>query len=216
MTNLSHISIFQGLNEDDLQAISTVSTIRNHPKNTIVMYEGDPTNSLYLLLDGQVKVFVSDEEGKEFVLDTLAPGDYFGELSLLDEEKRSASVMTLEPCSFSVINRAEFMRLVEKHPSISTQMLTNLVRLIRQLNENVKNLALKDVYGRIRTLFLKLAVDSDGILTIPLRLTQQDIANRVGSSREMVARILKDLIKGGYVQTEKKQIKISKTLPESY
>jgi len=215
MGDLSNISLFQGLPEGALEALGKAASTRQYPKNTIIINEGDTSNSLYLLISGKVKVFLSDEEGREFVLNTLSPGDYFGEYALLDDEQRTASVMTTEKSSFLIIHKESFHALRAEHPEMSEILINNLVSRIRQLTENVKTLALKDVYGRIRKLLSDL---SDGTEDgkIQEKLTQQEIANRVGSSREMVARILKDLTTGGYISSEKKQISLLKPLPESY
>lgn len=218
MSLLMNVSLFDGLDDNELKAIEGLCQRRNYPKNSILINEGDESNSLYIIESGRVKVFVSDTSGKEFVLNTMGPGaeGYFGELALLDDERRSASVITVEKSILAIIYKADFERILEEHPSISLKLLKNLTRKVRSLTDSIKSLALKDVYGRIKKLFDDLAVDEDGELTVSEKLTQQEIANRVGSSREMVARILKDLIMGGYINNESKKIKITKDLPESY
>ncbi len=215
METLANISLFAGLSDESLQAIDALTTTRNYPKNSIIINEGDVSNSLYLLMEGRVKVYLSDEDGREFILNTLKPGEYFGEWGLLDDERRSASVMTTEKCMFKLLHQKDFDRLRSEHPDINQSLMVNLVARIRELTENVKALALKDVYGRIRKLLNDMAESGDGTI-IEEKLTQQEIANRVGSSREMVARILKDLTSGQYIQVEKKQIEILKPLPENY
>lgn len=215
MSDLQSISLFAGLQGDTLTAIDNLTSTRQYPKNSVLINEGDISNSMYLLMNGKVKVYLSDEDGREFILNTLEPGDYFGEFSLLDEqETRTASVMTVEKSDFKILTRADFDQLRRDYPEINQVLITNLVGTIRHLTDNVKSLALKDVYGRIRKLLNTLAEANDG--KINEKLTQQEIANRVGSSREMVARILKDLATGGYIHSEKKQITLLKTLPEHY
>jgi CRP/FNR family cyclic AMP-dependent transcriptional regulator len=215
MGDLSSVSLFQGLPEIALEALKKGASNRQYPKNTIIINEGDTSNSLYLLISGKVKVFLSDEDGREFVLNSLSPGDYFGEYALLDDERRTASVMTTEKSTFLIIHKENFQRLRLDYPEMNHILINNLVSRIRALTENVKTLALKDVYGRIRTLLDSLAEHTQGG-KIEEKLTQQEIANRVGSSREMVARILKDLTTGGYIVSEKKQIRLLKALPEAY
>ena len=146
----------------------------------------------------------------------MGPGEYFGELSLLDDETRSASVITTDKSTFSILYKDDFSKVVLNHPDIALVLLRNLASRIRKLTENVKTLALQDVYGRIRKTLLDLSTEKDGDTVIEEKLTQQDIANRIGSSREMVARILKDLATGGYIEIERKQFRILKKLPESY
>ena len=218
MSLLMNVSLFEGLDEDELKTIEGLCQKRNYPKNSILINEGDESNSLYIIESGKVKVFVSDTSGKEFVLNTMGPGSegYFGELALLDDERRSASVITVEKSLLAIIYKADFERILAEHPSISLKLLKNLTRKVRSLTDSIKSLALKDVYGRIKKLFDDLAVDEEGEMVVNERLTQQEIANRVGSSREMVARILKDLILGGYINNEHKKMKILKDLPDSY
>ena len=185
---------------------------RAHPKNTIVVSEGDRTDSLYIILEGRVKVFVAEETGKEVVLSVQGPGEYFGEMPL-DQGPRSASVMTLEPCRFLVVPRESFRDFLVKNPSFAARLIEKLIHRVRALTENVKSLALMDVYGRIARLLLELAKERDGLRVIPERLTQQDIANRVGASREMVSRILKDLSAGGYISQTPTGLVIHKRPP---
>jgi CRP/FNR family cyclic AMP-dependent transcriptional regulator len=213
MDQFTHVSLFTGLSEQVLAAINSVTTSRSYNKNTVIINEGDLSSSMYLLVSGKVKVYLSDEEGKEFVLSTLGPGAYFGELALLDDEKRTASVKTVEDSVFKCLHKDDLMKLQNNFPEVSQTIISNLVKIIRSLTENIKSLALKDVYGRIRRLLMDMAETTNPILE---KLTQQDIASRVGSSREMVARILKDLAAGGYITIEKKQIHILKPLPFHY
>jgi len=211
---LASISLFSGLEPSTLEAIDQLTSTRQYPKNSVIIHEDDVSNSMFLLMSGKVKIYLSDQEGKEFILNSLEPGDYFGEFSLLDDEKRTASVMTVEHSTFKVLLKSDFDKLRIEYPMINDILIGNLVGTIRHLTDSVKSLALKDVYGRIRKLLKDLTTAQVG--TIQEKLTQQEIANRVGSSREMVARILKDLTTGGYIQAEKKQITVLKPLPEHY
>ncbi|HAG95150.1 MAG TPA: Crp/Fnr family transcriptional regulator, partial [Gammaproteobacteria bacterium] len=205
-----------GLPEAELSALQELCITRTYPKNTVIINEGDQANAMFICTSGKVKVYVSDENGKEFVLNSMGPGEYFGELSLLDDETRSASVITTDKSTFSILYKDDFSKVVLNHPDIALVLLRNLASRIRKLTENVKTLALQDVYGRIRKTLLDLSTEKDGDTVIEEKLTQQDIANRIGSSREMVARILKDLATGGYIEIERKQFRILKKLPESY
>lgn len=216
MSELSTISIFEGLSESELETIESLTVSRSYPKNSVIINEGDQANAMYMVKTGKVRVYVSDNQGKEFILNTMGPGEYFGELSLLDDEKRSASVMTTESATFSIIYKEDFTKAILNNPQLALALLRNLTGRIRQLTDNVKTLALQDVYGRIRKTLMSMATEVDGEFVIEEKLTQQDIANRIGSSREMVARILKDLATGGYIESERKQFRILKKLPESY
>jgi len=201
------------LSEDELAAISAHAVTRKHAKNTILVSEGDSTGSLFILLDGRVKVFVSDEDGHEVVLGTHGPGEYFGEMALLDEGPRSASVATLEPCQLLVVPKEDFREFVERNPAFAFSLIGKLIARVRSLTDNVKSLALMDVYGRLARLLLELAEEHDGVLTIGERLTQQEIASRIGASREMVSRILKDLTTGGYLTQSREGIVLHRKPP---
>ena len=214
---LQQVEIFEGLSEAELDALSSSSSSRSFPKNTVVIHENDPADSLFIIESGKVKVYCSDKNGKEFIMNTQGEGDYFGELALLDDSTRSASVRTVEKSSFCIIFKDDFNRVLDQHPNISRQLIRNLSARVRKLTADVKSLALQDVYGRVANVLMDLAEErGDGTLLIPEKLTQQDIADRVGASREMVARILKDLTIGDYIRFEGRHIIINSRLPAKY
>ncbi len=214
---LQQVEIFQGLSEQELDALSASSSSRSFPKNTVVIHENDPADSLFIIETGKVKVYCSDKNGKEFIMNTQSEGDYFGELALLDDSTRSASVRTVEKSSFSIIYKDDFSRVLDDHPNITRKLMRNLAARVRKLTADVKSLALQDVYGRVANVLTDLAEErGDGTQYIPEKLTQQDIADRVGASREMVARILKDLTIGDYIRFEGRHIIINAKLPAKY
>ena len=200
------------LPEAYLKALAEHGTVKSYPKNAVIVSEGDRSDSLYVVLAGKVKVYLADEDGKEVLLNTQGPGEYFGEI-ILDEGPRSASVITLEPAQFAVLSRADFRAFLLRHPEVALALIQNLIRLARGLNQNVRNLAMLDVYGRVARILLELAVEQGGKLVIPEKMTQKDIAARVGASREMINRILRDLTTGGYVSMEAGRITINKAPP---
>ena len=200
------------LSAEELRAISPHAQTRAFPRNAVVLNEGDRTDSLYIILEGRVRAFVSDPDGKEVALSTQSAGEYFGEM-VLDEGPRSASIMTLEPCRFLVVTKNDFKDFLLKNPAFAVRLIEKLIHRVRSLTENVKSLALMDVYGRVARLLLELARERDGNLVISERLTQKEIASRVGASREMVSLILKDLETGGYVHHEGHTIVIERTPP---
>lgn len=206
---------FLGLSEADVAALSKHAVTRAFPKNTIILNEGDQTDSLYVIVSGRVKVFLSNEEGKEIVLDIQGPGEYFGEM-VLDEGPRSASVMTLEPCRFQLIPKDDIKALLQSHPDFAMHLVRKLIWRARVLTEHVKSLALQNVYGRFTKLLHELAVEENGKLIVQEKLSQQEMANRIGASREMVNRIVKDLATGGYISVEGSRIEIHKTLPANW
>jgi CRP/FNR family cyclic AMP-dependent transcriptional regulator len=210
--DLKSIPLFQGVQESDLRALAERTVSRSYPKQAIVVHEGDESDSLYLILAGRVKIYLSDDSGKELLLAVKGPGQYFGEM-VLDEQPRSASVITLEPAQFAVLSRADFKAFLLKHAEVALQLIQNLIHVARGLNQNVRSLAMLDVYGRVARILLELAVERDGKMVIPERLTQKDLAARVGASREMINRILRDLTVGGYVSVEQGRITINKAPP---
>lgn len=216
-STLSNIPLFTDLDEDAIDKLSQHAVVRSYAKNTIVIQEGDVSDSLFVILTGKVKVFLSDEEGKQVDLNVLGNGDYFGELAALDNSPRCASVMTLDNCKFAVISKADFYKCLRAYPIIAVHLIDELTRRFRDLTENVKSLALMDVYGRVARTLLNLATKGeDGTLVINQKLTQRELANMVGASREMVSRILKDLTTGGYVSIKNKTITIKDKLPPAW
>ena len=209
---LQPVGPFANLDEDALRALAPHGAVRSFPRNSVVVNEGDATDSLYILLSGRVKAYVSEADGREIVLSTVGAGDYFGEM-VLDGGPRSASVMTLEPCRFFVIPRGDIEGLLERNPAFARHLIRMLIAKVRHLTQKVLDLALKDVYGRFVKFIDENAIEQDGARVVPERLTQHDIAARIGGSREMVNRIVKDLAAGGYISVDAKQITVHKKLP---
>jgi CRP/FNR family cyclic AMP-dependent transcriptional regulator len=195
-----------------VKKLASLGRLRTYPKNTVFITEGDSSDTVFVVLTGKVKVFVADTEGHEMILDTYGPGDYVGEMAL-DGNPRSASCMTLEPTSFSVVARDPILEAIRANPVFALDMIAKVIDRARLATDNVKHLALLDVYGRVARLLLNMAVETDGKLAIPDKLTQQEIAERVGASRDMVSRIFRDLTQGGYITVENRMITINKKPP---
>ena len=206
------ISLFNNLSEDELMILVKHSNVRNYKKNTVVVNKGDETSSLYIILEGNLNAYVDDDQGKELILSKMDAGESFGELSLLSDTSRSASVITTSACKLAVISNTVFMECLTSNPSMALNIIQSLINRVHNLTENVSSLGLLDVYGRIVNVLNKSAVEKDGKL-VTNRLTHQDIANMIGSSREMVSKILKDLKLGGYINMDGKSIVIERTLP---
>jgi CRP/FNR family transcriptional regulator, cyclic AMP receptor protein len=199
--------------EDALvQAIAESGDIRSFSAKTIIISEGDRSDSLFIILSGRVKVFSSADSGKELIFNVHGPGDYIGEMSL-DGEPRSASAITLEPTKCSVVSASGLREFIARYPDFATHLIHKLIRRARVASENLKSLALLDVYGRVVRLLQELAQPDGEKQVVRQKLTHQDIADRVGSSREMVTRILHDLVAGGYLSIDEKIITISKKPP---
>jgi len=211
--HLDNVDLFAGLGREQLDALLRGAVVRTYPKGSIVVNEGDDGHGLFIVQSGSLKTFLMDEQGRELTLTLFEAGDYFGELALLDDAPRSASVATLERSELLQISRPNFLAILDDNPACMQILLRNLVQRIRTLTENVRALALVDVFGRIARLFDSLAVSVDGERIVERRLTQQEIANLIGASREMVNRILRELVIGGYISIEQNRIVLRRKLP---
>lgn len=203
------------LTEATLRSIAASGVVRSYPRNVVLINEGDQGDSLFIVVSGKVKVYASNAAGKEVVIDFHGPGEYVGEMSL-DGAPRSASVITVEPTTCAVVSRAQFREFILAHPDFALHLIEKLIHRARLATDNVKSLALSDVYGRLVRLLNTLAVDQDGRQVVPEKLTQQDIAERVGSSRDMISRLMKDLVAGGYVAVEDRTITLLRKLPPAW
>ncbi|MEM7206183.1 MAG: Crp/Fnr family transcriptional regulator [Pseudomonadota bacterium] len=213
--SLRDIALLRDLDEVNLAALEETAVTRVYKKNVVVVTQGDDTDSLYLIVSGSVRVYVSDDQGREVTLNTLQAGESFGELALLSDQKRSASILTLQESRFLVISKDDFLNCMAQSSHISRQIIRALIQRVLELTDEVSSLALLDVYGRVRRLLLKEAEDRDDKLYLK-RMTHQAIATRVGSSREMVSKILSDLTQGGYISVSKDEICIERQLPSGW
>jgi len=210
---LSQILLFSSLSEEELRTLESHAVQKTYRKNTIVIEKGDDSTSLYVLVSGKVRIYVADNEGKEVVLNLLdVPGACFGELALVGDTERTASVMTMEDSKLLVISKQDFLKCLGGNPQIALTLIHQLVGQVKTLTERVGTLALHDVYGRVAATLREQAREEDGRL-LTGRLTQQEIAQMVGASREMISRIFKDLKLGGYISIEDKRVVLLKKLP---
>ena len=213
---LKAVPFFTQLSDRELDVIRAVASEKSYAKNAVVLTEGEMGDSLYMIQSGKVKVFIGDEEGREIILKILGPGAFFGEMSMIDKQPRSASVTTIEASTFQVLTHVMFEKCVEQEPRIATMVMQILAQRVREADRKIGTLALMDVYGRVASTLLELAVYQDGKLVVGEKLSQQDLANMVGASREMVNRILKDLVDRGCISIESKNITIiNRDLPPS-
>jgi CRP/FNR family cyclic AMP-dependent transcriptional regulator len=213
---LKSVPFFTQLNDEELEVARSLAIEKSYPRNAVVLTEGEQGDSLFMIEAGRVKVFIGDEDGREIILKILGPGQFFGEMSMVDQQPRSASVTTLEPATFLILSHASFEAAVQKKPRIANLVLRVLAQRLRDADRKIGTLALMDVYGRVASTLLELAVHVDGKLVIREKLSQQEIANMVGASREMVNRVLKDLSERGFIAVESKSITIiNRELPSS-
>jgi len=214
---IKKMPLFSSLSEDEQVVLSEQFVMRRFPKNSVILNEGDDSSSLYVILDGRVKVFLTDESGKEVILNTQSAGEYFGEVSLFDDGPRSASVMTMEDSQFAVLKKQTFIQLITENPLLSLSIINGLTQHLRALSENVRSLALMDVYGRVARLLMDMSVEQEnGDRIIDEALTYTDMANHIGASSKMISRIMQDLKKGGYIRKESKKIIIERNLPPAW
>jgi CRP/FNR family cyclic AMP-dependent transcriptional regulator len=213
---LKAVPLFASFPEEQLRVIATTVTRRSAARANTIMAAGDATDSLYIVLSGRLKVMMSDSDGKEVILAILGPGEFFGEMGLIDEEPRSASVVTLEPCELLSIAKRDFRKCLAENFEMSMAVMRGLVRRLREADRKIGSLALLDVYGRVSRLLLDMAETVNGEKIVTKRLPKQDIAKMIGASREMVSRVMKDLQVGGYIEMRGSSIVLRDTimLPE--
>jgi CRP/FNR family transcriptional regulator, cyclic AMP receptor protein len=214
--NTQEFPLFAGLDDAERNTLESCLHIRSYPERVTIINEGDISHSLYLILEGKVKVFTTGEDGREAVFCTQGPGEYFGEVALADDAPRSASVITLAHTRLAILARDDLLRCMRDHPGIALAIIQGLAGRVRRLTEQVRSLALLDVYSRLIQLLTALAEDRDGELVIEPRLTHQELASRIGASREMVTRILGDLVRGGYLRMEGQRMILAGTLPAAW
>ncbi len=196
---LRRVPLLSSLNEQQLETLAAASARRNFPKGRTIVAEGEPSQSLYILLSGRAKVQRSDSEGKEVILAVLGSGDFFGEMSLIDDAPRSASVITLESCDFMSINKDSFKAILMQNSEVSLAIMRGLVKRLREADKKIETLALLDVYGRVARVLLDFSENVDGERIVKNKLPRQEIAKMIGASREMVSRVMKGLEIDGYI-----------------
>jgi len=204
---LRKVPLFSDLSEADLASFAEVTREREYPKNSVILFEDDPGDSLYIVSAGQVKVVLIGEDGREVILSVLGDGDFFGEMALIDDEPRSAHVIAMKDSQLLVLRRDDFQKQVVGHPRIALKILKVLVQRLRRADEKIGGLVLLDVNGRVARLLLDLAEESGGP-RITRRLTHHTIAQMIGSSRETVSRAMRELVDRGLIETTRREISI--------
>ncbi len=213
---LKTIPFLSGLSDEALSELASRAKKNIFTKHSFIFSEGDETNSLYILLSGKVRVFSCDAQGKEVTLLIQTPVSYFGELALLSNEPRSASIIALETTHCAVIVQSDFNNWILKHPDVALRLIQDLAGTVRRLTDKVKQLALSNVYERTIQVLYEMAVKDGDSYFIDTKPTQQELANMVGASREMVNKIMKELTKGGYIVIKDKTLRIERKIPASW
>jgi CRP/FNR family transcriptional regulator, cyclic AMP receptor protein len=205
---LATVPLFNGLDRSELEKFAEVTREKSYPKGSVILFEDDPGDSLFVVRDGRVKVVLIGEDGREVILGVLGVGEYFGELSLIDDRPRSAHVIAMEDSNLLVLRRDDFRKRVESSPSVAWSLLTELSRRLRRADDKIGGLVLLDVPGRIARLLLDLA-DESGTNAIEKTLTHQTIAQMIGASRETVSRAMKDFQDAGWITVERRRIALA-------
>jgi CRP/FNR family transcriptional regulator, cyclic AMP receptor protein len=217
-TKVSGADILKAFGADErhsslLRELAAQGDVRAYRKGSILIQEADVGDTLYIVLQGQVKAYSVDLSDKEITFGVFGPGEYFGEMAL-DGGPRSASVITLQASVCAVVTRTRLLAFIGKNPEFALELLAKVIRRLRQTTTSARNLAFIDVYGRLTGCLVGMATpQTDGTQRIEERITHQEIASRAGCSREMVSRILKDLENGGYLKIEDRKIVLVKRLP---
>ena len=209
---LRQIPLFASLKDEEIEAIFKLSVTKKCSKDTIILLEDEEGDTLFVILKGKVKVTTFSESGKEVIFSILNEGDFFGDMSLLDGKPRSATVISVEESELRLIRRSDFSKLLETHPGIALKLFEELTSRLRKADERIESLALLDVTGRIAGILLQLADErgekSDESILIKSRPTHQELANMVGTTRETVTRVLKQLENKKYIYMEGKDLTI--------
>jgi CRP-like cAMP-binding protein len=204
---LKRVPLFTDLSEAEITRFAEVAREREYPKNSVILFEDDPGDALYIVSSGQVKVVLIGEDGREVILSVLGDGDFFGEMALIDDEPRSAHVIAMRDSQLLVLRREDFQAQLEEHPKVALKLLRVLVQRLRRADEKIGGLVLLDVNGRVAQLLLDLAEEGGGP-RITRKLTHHTIAQMIGSSRETVSRAMRELTDKGLIEVSRREITI--------
>jgi CRP/FNR family transcriptional regulator, cyclic AMP receptor protein len=207
---LRTVPIFSELTDDDVASLARLASRRRYPKDQVVFFENEEGDFFFMILEGRIKVTILGDDGREVILTVLGPGDFFGEMALLDNEPRSATAIAVEDSELLSLHRTDFQTVLTENRSITSALIKSLTARLRKANHQISTLALLDVYGRVARVIAEMARDEgrrlrDGRIAFR-RATHQEIANRIGTTRETVTRMLKDLERQGLIHIEGKEI----------
>ena len=205
---LATVPLFTAMERGELVRFAELTREKTYPKGSVIVFEDDPGDSLFVVRDGRVKVVLVAEDGREVILGVLGIGEHFGELSLIDDQPRSAHVIAMEDATLLVLRREDFRRRVESSPSVAWALLIELSRRLRQADGKIGGLVLLDVPGRIARLLLDFATGDNGTV-IEKPLTHQTIANMIGASRETVSRTMREFQDLNWVRVERRRISLA-------
>lgn len=205
---LTTVPLFASLDPAEVAAFTLLLRERSYPKGSVILFEDDPGDSLFIVREGRVKVVLVSEEGREVILGILGVGDHFGELSLIDDEPRSAHVVAMEDSTLLALRREDFRRRVEANPAVAWALLVEMSHRLRRADDKIGSLVLLDVPGRIARVLLDASAEA-GSDDIEKPLTHQTIAHVIGASRETVSRAMREFVEAGWIATEQRRIRIT-------
>ena len=209
---LSRVQIFSGLSAADLGRLLEIVSERTYRRDEVVFHAGDPGSTLFILKTGSVKIAICSSDGREDILKVLYPGDFFGEMSILDGQHRSATVRAVEKSASLVITREQFVELIVDYPQIALNMLTMMCRRIRKTDEKIASLRFADSYGKVARVLLDLAeergTNTERGMFVANALSRQELADLAGISRETFTRTLLEFQKNGCICVEGRDVTI--------
>jgi len=213
---IKQVPIFQDLSDDVLKRLLATSRIHKYRKGVLLISEGETGESLILIISGRIKIFVSDEDGNEMTLFVETPGGYIGEISLLDDAPRTASAVTMESTKVISISKRGFDELIRENPDIALNIIAGLSKKIRRSTEVIRSLALRNVYQRLVLKLLELSEDDNGIKVIAEKYSYSEFGKMIGASREMVGKVMAELLRGGYLEEHDKKLRLLKDFPHDW
>jgi len=199
---IRRVPLFSLLTNDQAQSIADSVVKRRFRRGEIVVEHGKKSNALFIMLTGRARVLTADQRGREVILAVLQPGDYVGEMSLIDNQPHSATVRAEIQSDMLVLGRAEFARCLPENSSLSYAIMRGLVQRLRSADRQIESLALLDVYGRVARALLEMSEMIGEQQVIRNKVSRQDLAKVVGASREMVSRVMKDLEEREMIETQ--------------
>ena len=217
---LRTVPIFAELSEADIASLARLTSRRTCPKDTVVFFENEEGDSFFCIVDGRIKVTILGDDGREVILSVLGRGDFFGEMALLDNEPRSATAIAVEDTELLSLHRNDFQTVLTDNRTIMSALIKILTSRLRRANHQISTLALLDVYGRVARVIVDTARDEgkrlkDGRIAFR-RATHQEIANRIGTTRETVTRMLKDLERQGLIHIEGKEVVVQPDFEKTF
>lgn len=214
------MALFAELDDREVAAIAGVAKTRRYAKDDVIFHADERGDVFCVIREGQVKITMISPEGKEIILSTMGPGDFFGEMALIEDEPRSATVVAMAPLEVLTIWRTDFLQILADNFSITRKILAELSRRIRRTSNKFESLATMDVYGRLARFFLDLAQQHGKVLdngyVAVTRPTHQAIANTIGTSRETVSRLIHELMRQDLLLSEGKTVYLSKAAMDQF